>query len=223
LGVSGMQESLSFSVIQVFKLSYKTSVGTQEITHKPGFSVRLNNPKVTISGNSIVDSIVGAFNARIDLAKRSQEHQKEIETLDNHNNRIETTDNHVDEIEIVDDYEDVLENNESLEFDFDSVVKSLQQEPINKWKVHATAPIIVAIDRQIKYQVYFLFVFRNYPYSNFTEEEWQSITQTNKYTIHKPVMSSLVSTALHEAVINHLLGRDSYMHANKTPLSRVVA
>ncbi|CAG8679927.1 7290_t:CDS:2, partial [Racocetra fulgida] len=56
----------------------------------------------------------------------------EIETLDNHNNKIETTDNHADGIEIVDDHEDMLEDDESLEFDFDSVVKSLQQEPINE-------------------------------------------------------------------------------------------
>ncbi|CAG8737722.1 8032_t:CDS:2, partial [Racocetra persica] len=232
-----------------------------EMTHKPGLSVRLNHPKVTISGNSIVDSIVGAFNARIDSTKRSQEHQKEtkrnqkrskvtiaddnvdeIETLDNHNNKIETTDNHADGIEIVDDHEDMLEDDESLEFDFDSVVKSLQQEPINEWKVHG-----INVTRKFReyqqevletlkttgltwYNTYetlalssIIVLGRNCPYPNFTEEEWQSITQTNKYTIHEPVIPSSVSTALHETVIKHLLGRDSYMHADETPLSRAVA
>ncbi|KAF0416257.1 hypothetical protein F8M41_007489 [Gigaspora margarita] len=114
----------------------------------------------------------------------------ETETLDNHNNKIETRDNHVGGIEIVDETED----DKSLEFDFNSVVKSLQQKPLNEWKVHginvtrkfreyqqevletlkttgvtwyntyeilqATAPMIIAIDRRIKYQVHFLFVLR---------------------------------------------------------------
>ncbi|CAG8785794.1 17919_t:CDS:2, partial [Gigaspora margarita] len=248
------------------------NIGEDKI-QRPGLSVRLNHPKVIISGNSIVDSIVGAFNARIDSTKRSQEHQKEsdqtkrnqkrskvtiaddnvdeIETLDNHNNRVET----IDGIEIVDDHEDVLEDDESLEFDFDSVVKSLQQEPINEWKVHG-----INVTRKFReyqqealetlkttgltwYNTYEIFVLtykyhftlhfralssiivlgRNCPYPNFTEEEWQSITQTNKYTIHEPVMPSSVSTALHETVIKHLSGRDSYMHADETPLSRTVA
>ncbi|CAG8502674.1 20605_t:CDS:2 [Cetraspora pellucida] len=222
-----------------------------EMMHKPGLSVRLNHSKVTISGNSIVDSIVGAFNARIDSTKRSQEHQKEtkqnqkwskvtiaddnvdeIETLDNYNNKLETTDNHADGIEIVDDHEDMLEDDESLEFDFDSVVKSLQQEPINE-KVHGINVTRKFHEYQQEvletlkttgltwYNIYE--TFRNCPYPNFTEEEWQLITQTNKYTIHEPVIPSSVSTALHETVIKHLLGRDSYMHADETPLSRAVA
>ncbi|CAG8840883.1 6165_t:CDS:2, partial [Gigaspora margarita] len=52
----------------------------------------------------------------------------ETETLDNHNNKIETRDNHVGGIEIVDEIED----DKSLEFDFNSVVKSLQQKLLNK-------------------------------------------------------------------------------------------
>ncbi|CAG8602505.1 17276_t:CDS:2 [Acaulospora morrowiae] len=38
-----------------------------------------------------------------------------------------------------------------------------------------------------------------------------------------PVISASVSTALYEAVIKHLSGQDSYMHADETPLSRAVA
>nr|CAG8575314.1 13639_t:CDS:10 [Entrophospora candida] len=55
---------------------------------------------------------------------------------------------------------------------------------------------------------------------NFTSEEWQMIIQTNPYTINDPVVPAPVSNALHEAVIKHSSGQDSYMHPDETPLSR---
>ncbi|CAG8652086.1 12043_t:CDS:2, partial [Funneliformis caledonium] len=58
------------------------------------------------------------------------------------------------------------------------------------------------------------------PYSNFTNEEWQMIIETNPYTIREPVLSTPVSNAFHEAVIKHLSGQDSYMHPDETLLSR---
>nr|CAG8585900.1 7794_t:CDS:2 [Entrophospora candida] len=55
---------------------------------------------------------------------------------------------------------------------------------------------------------------------NFTSEEWQMIIQTNPYTINEPVVPAPVSNALHEAVIKHSSGQDSYMHPDEPPLSR---
>ncbi|CAH1761518.1 2628_t:CDS:2 [Entrophospora sp. SA101] len=42
----------------------------------------------------------------------------------------------------------------------------------------------------------------------------------NPYTINEPVVPVPVSNALHEAVIKHSSGQDSYMHPDETPLSR---
>ncbi|CAG8791845.1 7177_t:CDS:2, partial [Cetraspora pellucida] len=62
-----------------------------EMMHKPGLSIRLNHPRMTISGNSIVESIIGTFNAKIDSKKRSQEHQKENDQTKRNQKRSKVT------------------------------------------------------------------------------------------------------------------------------------
>ncbi|CAG8514233.1 17434_t:CDS:10 [Cetraspora pellucida] len=209
-----------------------------------GPSVHFHQP--TITDSTVVGSVgvnEGTFSTKFISKKRNQEHQKEekrtkikitgdeedkTETIDNNKDKIETT----GKIETGDDYEDEAEDNENFEFDFDSVIKSLQQEPLHEWKVGS----INVTQKFREYQQEVLETLKttgltwqntyevlNCPYPNFIDEEWQTITLTNKYTIHEPVISASVSTAIHEAVIKHLSGQDSYMHADETPLSRAVA
>ncbi|CAG8606437.1 18104_t:CDS:2 [Dentiscutata erythropus] len=60
------------------------------------------------------------------------------------------------------------------------------------------------------------------PYPNhFTNEEWESITDTNPYKTHEQVMPATISQALHQSVIKHACGQDSYMNLDRSHLSRL--
>ncbi|CAG8697750.1 5916_t:CDS:2, partial [Acaulospora morrowiae] len=207
-----------------------------------------------VSGSSVHfhkitdSSVIGINNGALNVKKRSQKHQKKDDQTKQNQKRVKVimVDGDEDKTETIDDNKDKskqqVEDNGSLEFDFDSVIKSLQQEPLHEWEVggiNVTRKFREYQQEVLKtlkttgltwhntYEILALssiiVLCRNCPYPNFNDEEWQTITLTNKYTIHEPVIPASVSTALHETVIKHLSGQDSYMHADETPLNRTVA
>ncbi|KAG9300457.1 hypothetical protein G9A89_010082 [Geosiphon pyriformis] len=159
--------------------------------------------------------------------------------------RTKTTivDDHKGKTDIVEDHTDEIEDNENIEFDLDSLIRSLQQELIYEWKVGninvsqkfreyqqevlkklKTTKLTWHNTYEILALSSIIVLCRSCPYPNyFTNEEWQMITQTNPHTIHEQVIPASASIALHEAVVKHLSGQDSYMHADETPMSRAVA
>ncbi|CAG8701277.1 319_t:CDS:2, partial [Gigaspora rosea] len=197
---------------------------------KHGSSVHFHHSTMTITGNSVIGDgqIKRNFSSQKKRTKTADEHEDKNEDENEGENEGEK--------------EDENEDDENLEFDLDSVIKSLQQEPLHEWKVcgiNVTQKFSEYQQEALKtlkttgltwhntYEVLALssiiVLCRNCPYPNFTDEEWQTITQTSKYIIHEPVIPASVSTALHEIVNKHLLGQDSYMHADETILSRAVA
>ncbi|CAG8605514.1 9444_t:CDS:2, partial [Ambispora leptoticha] len=112
-----------------------------------GPPVHLHQP--TITDSTVVGSVgvnEGTFSTKFISKKRNQEHQKEekrtkIKITGDDGDKTETIDDNKDnkdkiettgKIETGDDYEDEVEDNESFEFDFDSVIKGLQQEPLRE-------------------------------------------------------------------------------------------
>jgi len=61
------------------------------------------------------------------------------------------------------------------------------------------------------------------PYPNFTNPEWHKIVQTNPYQLQKPIIPQSISSALLEASRKHVVGEDSYMHPERSELSRAAA
>ncbi|CAG8679818.1 3865_t:CDS:2, partial [Scutellospora calospora] len=62
-----------------------------------------------------------------------------------------------------------------------------------------------------------------YPYEYFTFNEWNLITETNPYKIDGTVIPPSVSTSLHEAAKNVMLGKNVYMNAEESFIEQSAA
>ncbi|CAJ0924382.1 12439_t:CDS:2 [Entrophospora sp. SA101] len=93
--------------------------------------------------------------------------------------------------------------------------EEIQMQPVYEWEVHN----VNVTEKFHQYQQEVLKTLKTTGLTwNNTYEVYDN--SNNPYTINEPVVPVPVSNALHEAVIKHSSGQDSYMHPDETPLSR---